>query len=260
MSIQAVDRALRILRAFETPEQEIGVHEVARLLHVHKSTASRLIGTLAENGLLERARVGEPFRLGPELRRLGALVLGRSDLRAHARPGMEALMRETGETVTLAVPDGDWQLRVISQVNGRFVVGLTDWVGRVTPLHATSDGKIALAFGPAKLDGTALEALTPNTVTDVAELSRQLEVARRDGWATALGEFEEGLHGVAAPVFDGPGRMVAALSVSGPSYRCPPDRLPQMGRACARIAASISSRLGAGAIESTDGPEAIAIA
>ncbi|MBA2701722.1 MAG: IclR family transcriptional regulator [Chloroflexi bacterium] len=247
MSIQAVDRALRVLRAFEAPGQEIGVQDFARLLSVHKSTASRLASTLARNGLLERVKVGQPFRLGPELRRLGTLALGRSDLVAQARPGMERLAAETGETVTLGVPEGAWQLRVIAQVNGRFLVGLTDWVGHMTALHATSDGKIVLAFRGMALGAEPLEAVTAHTITDPTVLAGQLEQARRDGWATALGEFEEGLHGVAAPILESDGRLLAALSVSGPSYRCSPERLPSMARLCAEIAAEISGRVAASA-------------
>lgn len=249
VSIQSVDRALRILRSFQSPEQAIGVHDFAKMLRVHKTTASRLTATLAQHGMIVRGAPREPFRLGPEIGRLGALALGSQDLVTHARPGMERLAAETGETVTLGVADGDHRLRVISQVNSRFVVGVTDWVGHTTPLHATSDGKIVLAFGDAKAGGGPhdgrLEAVTEHTITDPSELARQLERSRRDGWASAIGELEQGLNGVAAPILDGSGRLRAALSVSGPAYRCPPERLPELARICTEIVGGISIRLAA---------------
>jgi IclR family acetate operon transcriptional repressor len=243
VSIQSVDRALQMLRSFQAPDQTIGVHDFAKMLGVHKTTASRLTATLSQHGLIEREAPGEPFRLGPEVRRLGTVALGAQDLATQARPGMERLAAETGETVTLGVADGHWELRVIGQVNSRYVVGVTDWVGLTTPLHTTSDGKIVLAFGDVEPARTPLEPRTERTITDPAELARQIDRIRREGWASAIGEFEEGLNGVAAPILDGSGRLRAALSLSGPTYRCPPDRLPELATACRAVAASISARL-----------------
>src|SRR5919202_1799187 len=103
-SVRSVDRALRILGAFEGDRREVGVAELAGLLGVHASTASRLASTLAARGFLERDGKSEAFRLGPQMIRLGLLAAGGESLVEAARPVMEELAAETGETVVLSVP------------------------------------------------------------------------------------------------------------------------------------------------------------
>ncbi|MBW3593379.1 MAG: IclR family transcriptional regulator, partial [Actinobacteria bacterium] len=160
-----------------------------------------------------------------------------------ARPAMEELAAETGETVVLSVPAGEEALDV-AQTGSAHVIGATSWIGRRTPLHASSDGKALLAFGAAELPDTPLTALSEHTVTERTELERQLAEARDNGWTIAVGDYEDGLNGVAAPVF-GAGGCVAALSVSGPAYRIPVERLPELGGQCAEAANAIGARLGA---------------
>jgi DNA-binding IclR family transcriptional regulator len=118
---------------------------------------------------------------------------------------------------------------------------MTDWTGRGAPLHATANGKALLAFGDGGLP-EALEPLTPRTIADPALLEQELDEVRRRGYATAVEELELGLHAVAAPVFDSAGNCVAAVSVSGPSYRL--ADLEATGVACAATAAEISACLG----------------
>src|SRR5205807_1922430 len=102
----------------------------------------------------------------------------------------------------------------------------TTWVGKRMPLHATSDGKVLLAFGTSDLSSDPLEPLTKRTITSRDKLALQLRRVRSNHWAAAVGELEVGLNGVASPIFDGGEQCVAALSVSGPSYRVPPTRFP----------------------------------
>ena len=241
-TLQSVDRALRILLSFEEKGQEATVGDFASLLGVHKSTASRLAATLRNHGLLERERGSERFRLGPELARLGMLVHGDRSLTEVARRPMAELAADTGETVTLAVLHGS-ELTTVAQVDSRYVVGPQNWIGRGTPLHATSDGKVWLAFGGVKLPRGRLAPLTGRTQTNRSGLARELEAVRRQGWARAVGELEDGLNGVAAPVIDATGRCRAALSVSGPSYRVGPDTLPRLADLCRRSAAAIGTYL-----------------
>ena len=112
-------------------------------------------------------------------------------------------------------------------------------------MHASSDGKVLLAFGAAELPPGALPALTTHTVTRRGALERQLEEIRVCGWATAVGDFEEGLNGVAAPIFGRGGDCVGALSVSGPEYRVPASRLAKLGPLTAAAARTIGTRLDA---------------
>ena len=239
---QSVERALRILRFFDAQEQEVSVAEIASLLGVHKSTASRLTATLCRNALLERSHDSGRFRLGPEVARLGLLALAGRNLLDVARGAMNTLAARTEETVTLAILDGDLATTV-AEVATPHVVGTRSWLGRGTPLLATSDGKVFLAYGGVPLPKGPLVQLTPRTHTNRAQLRRELVQIRERGWALALGELEEGLHGIAAPVIDRYGRCQAALSVSGPAYRITTEVVPEIGRACAESAARIGSLL-----------------
>lgn len=249
-TLQSAERAVQILLAFETEGQEIGVSELAERLGVHKSTASRLAATLRKHGLLERAPDSERFRLGHELGRLGLLAFRGRDLIEVARRPMADLSEETAETVTLAVRH-DGELATVAQVDARYLVGVQNWLGRRTPLHCTSDGKVMLAFDRGTLPEAPLERCTKHTITNRRLLQSQLDEIRRRGWASALGELEEGLHGVAAPVFDDGGRCRAALSVSGPSYRLAAEDLPRV----AEHAIAAARRIASGLVWSSNGAQ-----
>jgi len=241
-TLQSVDRALQILLQFDREGQELGVTELAARLGVHKSSASRLAATLARKGFLERGRDGELFRLGPQVRRLGRLAARDEPLLEAAREPMERLAEATGETVTLSVADGD-EPATVAQVDARYVVGVKNWVGRRFPVHCTADGKVLLAFGGVRLNGRPLNALTPRTTTRRERLEDELEAVRKAGWATAIGEFEEGLNGVGAPVLDVERRCRGTLSISGPSYRIEPAALPELAVKCKQAADEIGARL-----------------
>jgi DNA-binding IclR family transcriptional regulator len=132
----------------------------------------------------------------------------------------------------------------IAQVDSRFLLGGKQWIGLRSPLHATSAGKVLLAFGAAELPPTArLARLAPSTISSRAALERELAKVRRAGWAQSAGEYEEGLNGVAAPILGADGRCVAAISVSGPAYRLPAADLPALGRRCAEACATVSATL-----------------
>jgi DNA-binding IclR family transcriptional regulator len=240
--IQSVERALRILHAFDAPGQRLTVAELARRLDVHKSTASRLAATLVAAGFLERGGDGDQLALGPELVRLGRLAVSGRSLPDVARPVMDELAAQLGETVTLSVPEGHEALTV-AQSEGTFAVGLQGWLGRRAPLHATSDGKVLLAFGAATVPDGKLEARTPDTITDRSALDAELASVRERGWGSSRGDFELGLNGVAAPVLSPDGACRAALCVSGPAYRVRARDLSSLGQRCTAAAARIAALL-----------------
>jgi IclR family transcriptional regulator, acetate operon repressor len=239
-NVQSADKALAILAAFSEARRDVGVSELAAELGMHKSTVSRLLATLERRGLVRRD--GERFVPGWELARLGALATHGLALVGAAQEAMASLAEATGETVNLAVRDGESALNV-SQVRTAHHVGVGDWAGRSRPLHATANGKVLLAFGGGELP-RELTALTRRTITDPQKLRAELEQVRRSGFAVATEELELGLHAVAAPVFDCFGSCVAALSVSAPAYRLPERRLPEAGELCVAAADEVSVRLG----------------
>jgi DNA-binding IclR family transcriptional regulator len=227
---QSAERVLALLKTFDDSRVELGVAEIARALDVHKSTASRLAAALERTGFL--ARAGKRYRLGVEVIRLGTIALRSFDLVATMQPGMEKVSQRTGETVNLAVPDGEDVLNV-AEVPSTYILSCSGgWIGRRTRPHAVANGKVLLAYG-ALPQPQALERYTPRTITALGTLERELDQVRRDGYATAVSELEEGLVAVAAPVFDPAGTCVAALSVSGPEFRMLPETLDGLGKLCA---------------------------
>jgi DNA-binding IclR family transcriptional regulator len=246
--LQSVSRAVRTLELV-AEAGELGVTELGRRLGVHKATASRLAATLADRGLLERDPSTERYRLGFGLIRLAGAAMAGLDLVRTARPTLEDLAERTRETVTLGVLSGE-EVVSIDQVTGARSIVSVNWVGTRTALHATSTGKVFLAFmDDAERDrrlATGLPRATKRTIVDRTELRRQLDDVRRRGYAQTLEELEEGLNAVAAAVRPADGKVVAALSVSGPAFRIRPVDLPRIGRLTMGAAETISRRLGRG--------------
>ena len=227
---QSAERVLALLTSFDDTRVELSVTEMAALLGVHKSTASRLAGVLERAGLLTRS--GRRFRLGLEVIRLGTLAMRSTDFVAWMQPAMERLSQQTGETVNLAVPDGEYVLNV-AEVSSTFLLNSSGgWIGRRIMPHAVADGKVLMAYGALGVP-EHLERYTANTITDHELLNAELAAVRGNGYATAVAELEEGLVAAASPVFGGTGACIAALSVSGPAFRMQPESLEKLGRLCA---------------------------
>jgi IclR family transcriptional regulator, acetate operon repressor len=240
--VQSLDRALEILRLLGS-EPEMRVTDLARRLEVHKSTVFRLLSTLQEHGLVEQNPTTEKYRLGYGLVRLAGAVVAELDLARASRSVLEELAVRTGETVNLAILQGD-QVVNIDQIAAPNLVVNVNWVGKQTPLH----GKVLLADlsdeERRRLLSRALPRLTPRTITDPRILEKQLRRVLTDGYAFTLEELELGLNAVAAPVYAADGRVQAAVSVAGPSYRVTPQRLSELGEMTKDAGAAISRRMG----------------
>ena len=218
--VAAVERALTVLEILADANEPLGVNEIARRLDVSASSASRLLGTLAAHGLVEKVPATGRFRLGVRLLQLGTHVLQRLDVRALARPLLEQVERATGETATLSLPAAGEGVTV-DHVPSRRSVRSAALVGRPSVAHATAVGKVVLAFGQGSETElpTTLTAFTSRTITDAATLAAAVaEVAQR-GWGEADREREEDLAAIAVPVFDHLGNLVAVLGVQGPADR-----------------------------------------
>src|ERR1700691_1620675 len=211
---------------------EAGVPDVARDLGVHKSTASRLFAALDRRELVTQDSSRGKFRLGVGLVRLGGAAGRRLDVVQESRPVCRALAQEVGETVNLAILSGRDAL-YLDQVAGPAALSPHNWAGQRIPLHATSDGKVLLAYlsgteladtgladtgladtgladtGLAERLTLPLPRFTEHTITALAELRRVLAEVRQRGFATAVEELEAGLSAVAAPVRDAEGTVIA---------------------------------------------------
>lgn len=244
--IQSVDRAVATLQ-FLRRTGWAGVTEVAGALGVHKSTAYRLLFTLKEHGLVEQDPQTERYRLGLGLVWLAGAVTAELDLARAARPICLRLSEQTQETVTVTVLVGDEAL-IVDQATSPASVLSVDWTGRRTPLHCTSDGKVLLAYLPLgrrrRYLTHTLERFTDRTIADPERLAAQLQTIRESGYGYTIEEYELGLNGVAAPIRGADGTVVAAVSVSGPSFRLAAETIPAIGGLAAGAASEISRRLG----------------
>ncbi|HZU40499.1 MAG TPA: IclR family transcriptional regulator [Solirubrobacteraceae bacterium] len=182
-------------------------------------------------------------RPGAAALRFARSGIGHEDLVELAQPSLRRLAQESGETANLFVPRPAG-IDALAQVDGRHLLGATNWMGRELGLHCTAAGKVFLAFGAAELPGGELERLTPATVCDRERLERELEAVRDQGYATIVDELEPGLSAVAAPVRDRGGEVIAALTTSGASLRLAPQRLRLLGRVTLEQAHALSTRLG----------------
>jgi DNA-binding IclR family transcriptional regulator len=244
--VQSVDRAAAILEILAR-DGEAGVTEVAHELGVHKSTASRLLAALDRRELVAQDTARGKFRLGMGLVRLAGAASRRLDVVQESRPVCRALAQEVGETVNLAILSGRDAL-YLDQVAGPAALSPHNWAGQRISLHATSDGKVLLAYLPAAeiLEHLVLplERFTEHTVTTLPEFGRVLARVRERGYATAVDELEDGLTAVAAPVRNPEGAVLASISASGPSFRIPPERIGTVAESVRRAAAEVSHRLG----------------
>ncbi len=224
---QAVDRAAALLTLVVEADAPVTFAELSEASGLARSTTSRLLAALERTRLLERCATGE-YVGGP----LFVLYAARHDRNAElarlARPMLEAVGEGTGETVHVAVANGD-RVAHIAQVDSTYLLGARDWTDVDVPAHCSALGKVLLAWKVLEMPGPELEVVTDRTLRTAGELEEDLVGVRSLGFAVTRDELELGLAGVAAPVFGPEGEVVAAIGVSGPTARLE-DRVDQVGR------------------------------
>lgn len=224
--VQAVDHAIDVLEAMAQAGGALGLTEVARQTGLSKATVHHLLGTLEARRLVMRDPQTAAYRLGWELYELGSVVARSADVSRAARPYLDTLAVQTGESVLLGILDGDSVL-YLDRGDAPSGFQMVASAGRRSPLHATASGKLLLAFAGEEAVGAylqhPLDAFTPDTVTDPAVLREQLAAIREDGYATCWQERELGLCSVAVPVRDHTSATVASLTLVGPAGRLTPE-------------------------------------
>ncbi|MEW1981363.1 IclR family transcriptional regulator [Citricoccus sp. NPDC079358] len=224
--VQSVDRAATVLQILAR-EGQAGVSDIAAEMGIHKSTVSRLLAALVARELVQQDQGRGKYQLGFGILRLAAAIPGRLNLVQEAGPFLRELAASARETVNLAVLRSGYAVNV-DQARGPSTLGTQDWVGSLTPLHATSSGKVLLAALTAEergalLTGSRLPRFTSRTLTSRARLEEELLAVAHAGFATTWEEYEIGLVSLAVPVRDHRGVVIAAISVSGPEFRFDPE-------------------------------------
>ncbi len=242
-SIQVIDRLAQLLDAIAANDSPVSLKILSTETGLHPSTAFRILASLCEHGFVERSSSGH-YRLGVRLLQLGSRVQGRLDMRREARPIMEWLRNESGETVNLIVREGD-EVVYVDRVTPNRMMRVEQVIGGRAPLHVTAVGKLFLAEGGAEAcleyaERTSLPARTPYSITDPANLWRAVKNTLHQGYALDDQEAELGVGCIGVPIRDSSGHIIAGISVSAPIERREEAWIPVVKQAGEKL----STRLG----------------
>jgi len=227
---QSALRAIRLLKLFTAGQPELGLAELSERAGLNKTTTHRLLQALASEGMLDRDTHAGTYRLGPAVMALGVQAMSSGNLRLKARPLLQRLAAETGETATLEMPVEDTML-ILDEISGGHRVAAGGNVGTRWAMHATSTGKAVIAFSDNGLErlGERLAPLTARTITTRQGLEDQVAEIRRRGFAESVDELEDGFTGVGTVVRGSSGEIVAAMSICGPTQRMTGGRRASLG-------------------------------
>lgn len=239
-AIQVLERADRLLGLLAERDQPWSLGELATAAGIHRSTAHRILASLAALGYADRPAAGQ-YALGSRVLALAARMDGRLDLRLEALVVMQRLRDRLGETVTLMLREGD-EVVCLERAPGSLQLRVECAPGEREALHLSAAGKLYLAEGGFEAcaeyaERTRLAGGTAQAIRDVPRLYRELERARRTGYAIDSEEREIGVTAVAAPVRGPGGRLLAAMVLSSPTSRYRDNWIPRVlesGRALSR--------------------------
>ncbi len=243
--IESVDNVLRLLLALrERPW--LSVQQASELLGVAPSTAHRLLAMLRHRGFVEQDRATRSYRAGPVLTEIGLAALQELDIRRAARPHLEQIVADVGETAHLTVLRGTTVL-FIDGVESPRILRAAARIGHSLPAHATAAGNAMLACLPDETvlqlyPDERLQRLTRRTLTSRRELLRRLAGVRERGYAVNDGESEDGIVAVAAPIRCGD-TLRGAVTVAGPATRFGPEAAVGAAPAVQATAAAIGRTL-----------------
>jgi DNA-binding IclR family transcriptional regulator len=246
--VQVLERAIGIIEALWKEGPELSQVELCSRVGLHKSTMHRILNVLEDHRFVEKGKSSGKYRLGTRLFEIGSRAGVHLDLRDQARPYLERLVYESGETAHLCMLD-DGEVLYLEKVEASRTVRVPSNVGRRYPAHCGAAGKILLAYLEAEevdeiIKRRGLKAFTHNTITTPAQLKSELEVVSARGYAVDNEEFEEGLQCIGAPVRDRAGKVIASISVAGPASRLSDGKIPSIARAVVDAALELSAELG----------------
>jgi DNA-binding IclR family transcriptional regulator len=245
--VPALERALTVLEALAQSRKGYSVSELSRRLALPKSSVHLILRTLERRGYLQKQAAGGRYRFGLKLISLSRAALDGVELRDEARPALAALAQATGLTVHMGVLERS-EIVVIERLESARPFSVVSWVGRRMDLHSTAIGKALIAYVPddefeAQVRPTQLARHNDRTIATMAALHKELERVRQLGYAMCDEEDEVGVRCVGAPVLNGNGHALAAISVAGTTHQIPPERVPELGGQVRGAAAEISARV-----------------
>ncbi|MFE8702426.1 IclR family transcriptional regulator [Cytobacillus sp. FJAT-54145] len=246
--VKSVSRALDIITLVGSKKGGLGVTEISKQIDINKSSVYRILSTLAQYGYIEQDNETGRYKLGYKFLEISSKLLESIDLRTEAKPFLQELENETNEVIHLVVYD-QGEVVYIEKLEGNETLRMHSKVGKRAPMHCTSVGKAILAYLPTItvvdiLDRKGMPMHTDKTITSKDEFLQELIHVKQKGYALDLEENEYGITCVAVPIFDHLGKVVAAVSISGPTMRMTDDRLEHLKLRMLKTGADISARLG----------------
>ncbi len=248
-TVQSIDRAMMLLEELARHVDGCGVTHLSKLTGLHKSTVHRLLYTLMTKEYVMKDSETDKYYLGMKILYLGSSILDRLDVRKIAKPFAEELCHNSDEVVHLSILDNGEAVYIDKFESPNKSIRMYSQIGKRVPLHCTGVGKVLMAWLPEKeieyiLNSKGMKAFTKNTITDIKIMKKHLEEIKNKGYATDEIEHEEGIRCVAAPIFDLRGKVVAAISVSGPVLHVTKERMPELIEEVLKTSRAISHQLG----------------
>lgn len=244
--IQSIDRAVQVLKCFSEQNKELKLTDIADELGLSKSTVHGIVSTLKYHGLLDQDNSTQKYSLGLYLMELGDIVSNSLNIRRITTPVIEDVCNKLNETVHIGKLKGK-EVVYIDKIESNQSIRLFTNIGASNPSHCTGVGKCMLAYldYDTLIDNLPekLEARTEHTITERAELLKELKKVRENGYCLDDEEFVEGLTCVAAPIFDYSGKAKYAISVSGPTMRMTDEKIKEAIKIVKDAAMKISHEL-----------------
>ena len=247
-TIQSLDRGLQLMEILSQSDTPMGLPELAEILDVDRSTVHRLLSTLLQRGYVTQDPENKRYTVGYKVISLSRRAIDGYSLRVTAKPYLSELTQETGESSNLCVPSGDNAVCIDYEASPS-PLAVTNDIGIEFLYHATAGGKVLLAYMPESkrseiIENYELTGFTPRTITTKERFINTLDIIREQGYAVDDEEHFIGVRCIAAPIRDYSTKVIAALSVSGPSTRMTLANIPEIAAITIRIANEVSQALG----------------
>ena len=222
-SIKSIKRAIQVLNSFTINKCELGVTELSKILNLHKSTIHRILVTLSSEGLVVKNQVSQKYHLGITLFKWGCIVQNQMEIRSYALPIMKDLAQRTEESVDLNIIS-DRKRVSIEKIESYHDIRRVIKLGESLPLYTGGSGKVLLSSWPDEeiwkfIQEEKLVSFTPNTITDPVKLLENLKEIREKGYGIAFEERILGATSIGAPILNYLGKVIASISISGPTAR-----------------------------------------
>jgi len=244
--VKSVLKALELLEIM-CKEKHCGVRDLSQKVGLTRSTVSRMVTTLERAGFVEQEHERGKYQATLKLFELGNEVIQHLNIREKAYPLMQQLSHETEETVNLTVLRGN-QIMYIFKIDSPHLLKSSAPVGSRPPVHCNASGKVILAYLPEDKKKMflplELHPFTPNTIISLTELEAELARVRANGYAVDSEEWSLNTKALAAPVWDYDGKILAALTIAGPSVRMNAQRLGDLIQPLLKAARELSAKLG----------------